>query len=289
MSHHNTRAKLRLAWLGVLGAAAVLLAASANPAEAGAIRAGFNAGNLPANDDGSTGSLSIGFNINFFGNTYSNLFANNNGNATFNSPQSTYTPFGLTTTTGIPIIAPFFADVDTRGAGSDLLRYGSGTVGTHSAFGMTWDGVGVGYYYQHTNLLNQFQMVLIDRSDTGAGNFDIEFDYNQIQWETGDASGGSGGFGGAPAHAGFSNGSGTPGTNFELPGSGVTMAFEDTNPVTGLVNNSFNSGGVLGRYVYEVRNGVPQTSVPVPPTAILAGLGFVGCMAGRLRRRKAAA
>lgn len=55
----------------------------------------------------------VGFNLNFFGTTDTNLFVTNNGNVTFNAPLGTFTPFGLTTSS-IPIIAPFFADWDTR-------------------------------------------------------------------------------------------------------------------------------------------------------------------------------
>jgi len=41
---------------------------------------------------------------------------------------SQFTPNGLNTGVGQPIIAPYFADVDTRGAGSGLVTYGAGTV-----------------------------------------------------------------------------------------------------------------------------------------------------------------
>jgi hypothetical protein len=50
-----------------------------------------------------------------------------------------------------------------------------------------------------------FQLVLIERSDTGAGNFDFEFNYDQIQWEARNASGGVNGLGGSSARAGFSS------------------------------------------------------------------------------------
>ena len=55
----------------------------------------------------------LGFNINFYGTEYSGAYINNNGNITFDSLLSDYTPFDLDGA-GIPIIAPFFADVDTR-------------------------------------------------------------------------------------------------------------------------------------------------------------------------------
>ena len=51
-------------------------------------------------------------------------------------------------------------------------------------------GPGVGYFGSHADKLNKFQLILVDRSaDTGtAGDFDILFKYDTIQWETGDAS-----------------------------------------------------------------------------------------------------
>ncbi len=224
---------------------------------AGAIVSGFNSSNLPANDDGSTGVLNIGFTVNFFGTDYSQLWANNNGNLTFTGSMGTYTPFDLYTN-HTPIIAPFFADVDTRGTGSDLLRYGTGTWGGRSAFGATWDGVGVGYYAYGTNLLNKFQTVLVNRSDVGTGDFDIYFNYDQIQWETGSASGGSGGLGGSSARAGYSNGDSAH--SYELPGSAINGGLLDSNLSTGLIHGG--NTGVAGRYVFQVRNG----EIVIPPT-----------------------
>ncbi|MBI4318601.1 MAG: DUF11 domain-containing protein, partial [Chloroflexi bacterium] len=219
-----------------------------------AMRGGFNANSLPGNDDGSTGAIPLGFTANFFGNSYTSVYINNNGNLTFVSPQGTYTPYNLTTT-GSKIVAPFFADVDTR-TGS-VVTYGDGSVDGHRALGANWPGVGC--YSTNTTVLNYFQALLIDRSDTGAGNFDIEFNYDQIKWETGAASGGNSSCrGGFSARVGYSNGSGLPGTFYELPGSGNPGAFLDTT-VTGLIHNSLNSGQ-LGRYVFNVRNGTPVQS-----------------------------
>ena len=55
----------------------------------------------------------LGFNINFYGAEDSGAYIDDNGNITFDSLLSDYTPFDLDGA-GIPIIAPFFADVDTR-------------------------------------------------------------------------------------------------------------------------------------------------------------------------------
>src|SRR4051794_19825536 len=220
--------------------------------------AACNTNVLPANDDGSTGSVALPFTVNFFGNEHSSLFVNNNGNVTFDSSMSTYTPFGLTAG-GIPeVIGPFFGDVDTRGTGSDLVHYGATTFGGRQAFCVNWDGVaGVGYYSNGTDKLNKFQLLLVDRSDSGAGNFDIIFNYDQIQWETGGASGGSDGRGGYSAHVGYSNGSGDTGTFFELPGSGINGALLDSN-ASGLIHDSRNSV-TPGRYIFSVRNGAAPT------------------------------
>ena len=223
-------------------------------AQAAAVIPGvFNANNLTGNDDGSTGLVPIGFSVNFFGITYTNVYVNNNGNVTFNTYLSAYTPFGLTTDIGTAIIAPFFADVDTRVG--NILTYGPGTYGSRNAFGVNW--INVGYYYEHTDKLNSFQLILVDRSDVSPGDFDIIFNYDKIQWETGDASGGSNGLGGSSAHVGYSNGTGNQGTFLESPGSGVNGAFLNGGPHA-LISSS--NVGVLGRYVYEVRNGIPPVT-----------------------------
>jgi len=218
----------------------------------GAIRPGFASTVLPHNDDGSSGLTPIGFPINFFGQTFSSLFVNNNGNVTFDQALPDFTPFGLATTRRV-LIAPFFADVDTR-VGNEVT-YGTNFVNGLPAFGVTWPGVGC--FDENTSITNFFQMVLIGRADTGTGNFDIEFNYNSIQWEAGQASGGNAACqGGAAARVGFSNGSGTPGTFFELPGSAIPGAFLDSNPSSGLIHNDFGSTQA-GRYVFQVRNGIP--------------------------------
>jgi hypothetical protein len=220
----------------------------------GAARPGFDSNTLPGNDDGSTGLMPIGFPINFFGQSYTQLFVNNNGNLTFDQALGVFTPFPLDATQRV-IIAPFFADVDTTVG--NVVTYGPGTVGSHAAFGATWPGVGC--FSANISVLDFFQAVLIDRSDIAAGDFDIEFNYDSIQWETGQASGGDAGcLGGSSARVGFSNGTGAPGTFFELPGSGVPGSFLDSNTSTGLIHNSLSSSQ-LGRYIFAVRSGVPLT------------------------------
>jgi choice-of-anchor A domain-containing protein len=221
---------------------------------------------LPANDDGSTGRINLPFQVNFFGTTYSSFFINNNGNVTFNAPMSTFTPFQISSHTP-PIIAAFLADVDTRGGGSGLTTYSQRTVNFQGrpAFCISW--IDVGYYSVHTDKKNTFQMLLVDRGDTGAGNFDIVLNYSRILWETGDASGGRNGFGGTSAGAGFSSGNGDPNAFFQFPGSLVNGALLDGNTTTGLIHHSRNSN-ILGRYIFNVRNGRPDITPPVSTATI---------------------
>jgi hypothetical protein len=244
-------------------------------AQAGAVREldGFCATVYGPNDDGSypctsmyagipsSGpplAVAIGFNVNFYGNSFSNLYVNNNGNITFDQPLGLFTPFGLVNTAS-QIIAPFFADVDTR-AGTNYVTFGNDVVDGHPAFGVNW--VGVGYFDMNTDKLNSFQLVLIERSDRNPGDFDVEFNYDVVQWETGDDSDGIDGLGGHSAVAGFSNGSGLPGTSLQLAGSGNPGKFLDLNP-NGLAHGSMNSA-IPGRYIFSIVNltnfvlGIPR-------------------------------
>jgi len=218
---------------------------------------GCLARSLDRNDDGSTGQIALPFAINFFGATHTSLFINNNGNVTFNSPQSTFTPFTINAQTP-PIIAPFFADVDTRNAASGIVHFSDApiTFDDRPAFCVNW--VSVGYFFEHADKLNSFQLLLVDRNDTGVGNFDIVMNYNQILWETGDASGGSGGFGGTSAGAGFSAGNGNAAAFFQFPGSLVHGGLLDSNGATGLSRTSHFST-VVGRHIFGVRSGQPIT------------------------------
>jgi hypothetical protein len=228
-----------------------------------ATRAGFDTNTFAGNDDESFPSaVALPFSADFFGTTYNALYLNNNGNVTFDSPLSTYTPFDLSTTARV-IIAAFFADVDTRVG--NLVTFGNGTVDGHAAWGANWPGVGC--FNQNDSVLDNFQLLLISRADVGAGDFDIEFNYDRIQWDSGQASNGDAScLNGDAARAGYSNGSAAD--SFEIPGSGVDNAFLDSNAATGLVNHSSNSSQ-LGRYVFSVRNGQP--TLPTTLTTSLSG------------------
>lgn len=159
-----------------------------------------------ANDDGSIGPINLGFNFNLYGTNYTQCYINNNGNITFGSAQSTYSASGFPSTT--PMIAGFWADVDTRVTGSATVKYkvSSGKLVA------TWGGVS---YYNNgsTNTattLNTFQIILTDGNDAsiGLGN-NVALNYGDMQWTTGTASSGTNGFGGTAATVGINKGDGT--------------------------------------------------------------------------------
>ena len=129
----------------------------------------------------------------------------------------------------------------------------------------------VGYFNQHANLLNRFQLVLVDRSDLGAGVFDAEFNYDRIDWEAGDASGGSGGRGGMAARAGYGNGSGVV---HELAGSGTAGSLLDAGTAP-LIGGSQGSA-VAGRYVFRFDGSeVPPVVSATGDVAVVHGLAPV--------------
>jgi len=93
--------------------------------------------------------------------------------------------------------------VDTRDPGSGVVYYKSEA----HRFTVIWDHVG--YYGFHSDLKNTFELSISDGTDpnVGIGN-NVCFCYSDMQWTTGDASGGSGGFGGTPATVGVNAGDG---------------------------------------------------------------------------------
>jgi len=243
-------------------------------AQAGAIRdlSAFTTNTLAANDDLSTPRVALGFEIDFFGIKFNSLFVNNNGNVTFDSAMDTFSPFGLKATNR-QILAPFFADVDTRNTNSGKVQYGQNTLNGAKVFGVNW--FNVGYYDRKADKLNQFQLIITDRSDVHAGDFDFEFNYDQINWETGTTNG----LGEDSATVGWSNGSLK---SFEQTGSAINGALLDNGP-NALVKGSLNSS-VAGRYVFNVRNGQVLPPAPVSTPGSLALL-LLGATALVMRRR----
>ena len=132
---------------------------------------GYGANLVAPNDDLSEGPIEIrnvfGVGLNFYGAQYPSLYLNTNGNVSFNAGIETYTPLPFPVAEQ-PMIAPYWADVDTRGRNvSNALYWHSDVEG--GRFIATWNDVG--YYNSRTDLLNSFQLILTDRSDAAPGDF----------------------------------------------------------------------------------------------------------------------
>ena len=227
---------------------------------------GGNAPNVGGsrNDDGFSGPINLGFTLHFFGTDYTQFWANNNGNISFGGGISAYTPTGPQGASQ-PIISPFFADVDTRNAASGLMYL---RTDIPNEIIVTWDAVG--YFEGHGDKLDSFQLVVRGPDYVvPAGEGQIGFFWNTMQWETGDASGGSGGLGGTPAAVGFGDGL----TNGQILQGSIH------NGIAGIVNDE--------RIWFNLTSeGVPIiTTTPEPTTMLLLGLGLVG-LAGVRRKFK---
>lgn len=245
---------------------------------------GFGTQCLSPNDDGSSDpiDLSLAFptGLRFFSGTYHSVVVNTNGNITFNGALPVYTPNAFPVADQ-PMIAPYWSDVDIRPFDSDCGGFGSSTGSPGNGpcrnpssngvwwrvergrFVVTWDRVG--YFSCHGDRLMSFQLILTDTSScANPGDFDVEFRFNRCEWTTGDASGGSGGFGGTPAQAGFDAGDGVH--FFAVPGS--LMPDIHTRMCTG------TNTGIGGLWRFTIRNG----------EVTMGGAGTQTCGEGICRR-----
>ncbi|HEX8516410.1 MAG TPA: nidogen-like domain-containing protein [Bacteroidia bacterium] len=161
------------------------------------------------NDDGSTNAKTLPFNFCLYGSTYNTVFINNNGNITFGNSITAFSAGGFPAGPSVfpgndtVMIAPFWADVDTQNPTSGVVHYR--ITPTHMV--VKWDQVG--YYSSMADRVNDFQLIITDGNDPilPVGN-NVALCYGDMQWTTGSASGGTGGFGGIPANAGVNKGDG---------------------------------------------------------------------------------
>lgn len=223
-------------------------------AHAGAIVTDSGCGDniLSRNDDDIFGPVALGFTVGFGGSSYSQVHIDNNGNVRFRPDPIPWWLIRSWETTTIPVIAPFLADADTRPAGTQPVTYGYITFAGRPALCINW--VQVGYYDQHADKLNSFQLILVDRSDAGPISFDIVMNYDSITWEAG--ASGVGGIGGPILpRVGFYDGA----HSTELRGSRGTLVLLDG----GLYSLSGNSDNDItpGRHVFPIRTGVNQWTV----------------------------
>ncbi|HWU89629.1 MAG TPA: PxKF domain-containing protein [Kofleriaceae bacterium] len=207
------------------------------------------ANTLPPNDDDYTAPIPIGFDV-FFGNEFhSTLRISNNGYVTFGPQTPLWWILRAWESFNVPLIALFHTDVDTRPPGASPVTWGPITFGGRQSLCVNW--VDVGYYDMHDEVLNRFQMILVDRGETGVGNFDIYMNYDRIEWD--DVIGN----GSVPPRVGIYDGTSVL---HELPGSNAVGTLIDGG-ANALAHHSAGSA-VLGRYLFELRDGL-QNKTPV--------------------------
>lgn len=215
------------------------------------------------NDDGFMGPVDLGFTLNFFGGTYTQFYANNNGNISFTGGNSSYIPSGPIGA-AIPTISAWFGDVDTRSSLSGVMHIRQDIT---DELIVTWDHVG--YFGAHGDLLNTFQMIV--RSSDYAiplGEGAIGFFWLDMPWEVTDTS--------RTAAVGFGNGAGDAvvleGTNAAGLNRAVdrrsTWFNQDLTPVCGVP-------------------GAPACPTPEPGSLPLVGLALVAVWGLRRRMNKA--
>ncbi len=124
--------------------------------------------------------------LNLGGANFRAMYVNTNGNVTFRAAFATFTPMAFPFADQ-PMIAPWWADVDTRGGGQPTRNNVCFALEAARVV-VTWHLVG--YYNSHDDMQNSVQLVLSRAAGGAATDFDVEFRYHRCQWTTGDASGG---------------------------------------------------------------------------------------------------
>ncbi len=123
------------------------------------------------------------------------VYINNNGTVSFHQAYSSFIPSGFPLT-NYDMIAPFWADVDTRNVKSGVVYYKL----TPTYLIVQWDTVG--YFSGHIDKKNSFQVIMSNGSDPIIPNGNnVEFCYQSMNWTTGDASGGTHGLWRPPCYS----------------------------------------------------------------------------------------
>jgi hypothetical protein len=150
-------------------------------------------------DDGFFDPITIPFTFTFYGTGYTALFINKYGNLSFEAFYN-FVPISTFPNIYFQMLAPFLADVDTRGTATGSVYY---KIIDGNTMAVAW--VNVGHFsYVGSDKVNTFQVIISNGMGTIAGTQQNNacFCYGDMQW----ATGGENGFGGTPATVGANKG-----------------------------------------------------------------------------------
>ncbi|MBO9566091.1 MAG: hypothetical protein J7621_25170 [Niastella sp.] len=132
---------------------------------------------LPRNNDGSSSPIILPFSFDLYGTPYRQVYINTNGVLSFVAPEVDNFSFPLPYY--LPVIAPFWADIDTRSPESGQIYYK--VTPTHLI--VTWDRVG--YADEMADKVNTFQVIIGLPGDELLGpNANVKMNYGDMQWAT---------------------------------------------------------------------------------------------------------
>lgn len=199
----------------------------------------WNASGFSSADDGSYGPINLPFQFFLYGQYWNTAYININGNVSFGNYYGTFSSTGFPIA-GFTMAAPFWADVDLRGTGcTDCNRVEFKL--TNTALYVNWTNVG--YFNAQVDKLNTFQLIITDGVDPVIPNgANVSFCYKDMQWTTGSASQGVGGFGGTPASVGANQGNGVDYLQFgrfDHEGTDYDGPFGNADGVSWLDNQYF--------------------------------------------------
>jgi hypothetical protein len=213
--------------------------------------------------DDCSEQVTLPFAVSIAGTSYAKVWVNNNGLLSFKRAVSDYVgvtfPAPAANAYG-PLIAPYWADVDTTPSTTSPLptytnclahgiaKWGTSTFDGSPAFGVTWQNVGS--YPAACAHVDSFQVLLVSTPDIAAGAFKIVLNYGALSWTVGTASAGK------SPQPGYDTGDGVHFTN---------LATGIAGGVQGLSFAS-NNGNVTGRFTLSSK--IPSQLTWATPSAI---------------------
>ncbi len=222
--------------------------------------AGCVANSMGNVDDASTGSLDLGFAVNWFGTEYDAIIVNNNGGISFDDGLGDFRSFsGINLDTTLrPLILPLFTDLDTRN--SSAVTYGPITADGQSAYCVNWINVGE---YPSKAASQSFQLVIINQ---GGGNIDLEFNYSRVSTPSSTSN---------PTFViGYADPNNRTNSLVRVRSTDSTNPYVDGGSSSLIANKFPTSGPFAGRYTYEIR---PTESIAPPTTPTPPNPGAANC------------